>query len=358
MENLKNVFAERFKSARVLNGLSLQDLANRLENEITRQALFKYEKGEVIPNSTMLSKIANILKVHPDYFFKASRVQIGEVKFRKLPNLLVKEEEKIKEILREYMSNYLEIEDILHMDREFENPIVNKNVVRSIQDIDEVVNCLRGEKGWNIGEDPIYNVVEFLEDKFIKVIPVAADNEFDGLQTKIEGKYAVIVFNSSKINKPDRIRFTLMHELGHLLLDFGDLPENEVETLCNKFAGAMLLPKTVIQKELGEKRSKLSVQELGNIKKQYGVSMQAIAFRAHDLGIITTSTIKQFFYTFKQLGWNRDEPIQYDYEGKEQSHRFEQLIFRALAEDLISVSKAASLKNKTVAEFRNEYVHM
>lgn len=48
---VNELFAERFHSARVLNGLSLQDLADRLGNRVSKQALHKYEKGEVLPDS-------------------------------------------------------------------------------------------------------------------------------------------------------------------------------------------------------------------------------------------------------------------------------------------------------------------
>lgn len=353
---MKKIFAERFKSARVLKGFSLQDLSDMLGNEITRQALYKYERGEVIPNDYMIDKLSDILKVRPDYFFKDTKVQIGQVNFRKFAKLPTKEENKIIETTREYLSNYLEIEEILHIEQDWKNPLEGKNKIQNLEDINEAVKNLR--IAWEIGQDPIYNVVEFLEDHNIKVISMEADSNFDGLETLVENKYAVIVFNSTKHNKSDRIRFTLLHELAHLLLDFGDMPDNQVEILCHKFAGAMLLPEEIIKKELGEKRNKLSVQELGNIKKQYGISMQAIVMRAQDLQIISPSTSKQFFFFIKQVGWKVDEPIQYNYQGEEKSNRFEQLIFRALAEDMISMSKAASLKNKTVSEFRNQYVHM
>jgi hypothetical protein len=52
------------------------------------------------------------------------------------------------------------------------------------------------------------------------------------------------------------------------------------------------------------------------------------------------------------MGWKVEEP--YEYLGKETSGRFDQLLFRALSEDFISVSKAAALKNMKLAEFRTK----
>jgi Zn-dependent peptidase ImmA (M78 family) len=163
----------------------------------------------------------------------------------------------------------------------------------------------------------------------------------------------VIAYTLKKANRPDRIRFTLLHELAHLLLTFGDISEKQKETLCMQFAGAMLLPEKTIKEELGEHRNKLSFLELGNIKKQYGISMQAIVMRAKDCNIINEYYAKQFFFIFKQMNWRIDEP--HEYAGVEESNRFEQLLFRALIEEEISMSKAAALKNQSLADFKKEY---
>jgi Zn-dependent peptidase ImmA (M78 family) len=141
--------------------------------------------------------------------------------------------------------------------------------------------------------------------------------------------------------------------LAHLLLTFGNITLKQKETLCYQFAGAMLLPEETIKAELGNHRNKLSLLELGNIKKQYGISMQAIVMRARDCGIINEHYTKQFFFIIKQMNWKVDEP--YDYVGVEESNRFEQLLFRALIENQISMSKAAALNNKSLADFRREH---
>ena len=138
-----------------------------------------------------------------------------------------------------------------------------------------------------------------------------------------------------------------------MLLTFGDITLKQKETLCFQFAGAMLLPEKTLKAELGDYRNKLSINELGNIKKQYGISMQAVVMRAKDCGIINEHYTKQFFFIIKQMNWKVDEPV--EYSGAEESNRFEQLLFRALIEDQISMSKAASLNNQTLADFRKEH---
>ncbi len=347
---MNEIFAERFKSARLLNGFSLQTLADALDNKVSRQALHRYEKGEVIPDSEMIGLLCHVLNVRPDFFFRDTKVEIGLVEYRKLKRMPAKEESKVIEQTKEYLGRYLELEEILGIPVQFVNPLAHFHNVSTYEAINEAANDLRQK--WQLGTDPIFNVVELLEDKHIKVVKLNADLTFDGLQTWVNGNIPVVAYNFNKIVKNDRVRFTLLHELAHLLLSFGDISEKQKEALCHQFAGAMLLPDSAIKEELGNNRNRLFIPELGNIKKQYGISMQAIVMRAKACNIINDNYTKQFFFMMSQNNWKIDEPI--EYVGVEQSNRFDQLIYRALAEELISMSKAAALKNQKLAEFREK----
>ena len=349
---MKTIFAERFKSARLMNGFSLQDVADALDNRLSRQALHRYEKGEVIPDAEKINLLGKALHVSPDYFFRNTKVELGAIEYRKLNKMPQKEAAIIKEKTKEYLSRYLELEEILGLDNEFNNPLADFGAVTTYVQVIQASQILRQE--WGLGsKSAIFNVVELLEDKNIKVVKLDVDEDFDGLQTYVNGNIPVVAYNSKKANKPDRIRFTVLHELAHLLMTFGNITEKQKENLCHQFAGAMLLPEETIKSELGERRNKLSSLELANIKKQYGISMQAIVMRAKNCGIINEHYTKQFFFLFNQLNWRTDEP--YDYEGVEESNRFEQLLFRALIEEQITISKAASLKNQSLADFKKEY---
>lgn len=351
---MRAIFADRYKSARLMNGYSLQDLADVLDNKLSRQALHRYEKGEVIPDSEKISLLSNALNVNPDYFFRATVIELNEIEYRKLSNMPQKEAAMIREKTREYLSRYLELEEILGLATEFVNPLKDFGKISSYKDVNRAAELLRDK--WGLGNGPIFNLVELLEDKNIKVIKLSVDEGFDGLQTLVNGNIPVMAYNANKINKPDRIRFTLLHELAHLLLQFNVANDKQKETLCHQFAGAMLLPEETIKKEIGNFRNRLATIELGNIKKQYGISMQAVVMRAKDCKIISENYTKQFFFMMKQFGWKVDEPIEYN--GVEESNRFEQLLFRALIEEQISMSKAAALNNQSIADFRKQHQMM
>ena len=348
---MKEIFAKRFKSARLMKGFSLQDLANEIDGKLSRQALHRYEKGVVIPDNEKINLLSKALDVTPDFFFRSTKVELGQIEYRKLSKMPKKESLIIEEKTKEYLSRYLELEEILGLGTVFNNPLENFGIVTSYAQVNDAANKLR--EVWNLGNSAIFNVVELLEDKNIKVVKLDVDEDFDGLQTFVNGNIPVVAYNIRKTNKPDRIRLTLLHELAHLLLTFGDISSKQKETLCYQFAGAVLLPEKTLRAELGEYRSKLSINELGNIKKQYGISIQAIVMRAKDCGVINEHYTKQFFFLINQMNWKVDEPV--EYYGVEGSNRFEQLLFRALIEEQISISKAASLNNQTLADFRKEY---
>lgn len=346
---MSQLFSERFKSARVLNGFSLQDLSDKLENKITKQSLHRYEKGEVIPDSSMIGELSAALGVRPDFFFRETKVEIGEVEFRKIPGVSAKEEYKLIETVKDKLSRYLELEEILSFKSSFKNP-VDKHPIKSSEQVEAAAVAVR--KAWGLGSDPIANCLALLEDKHIKIIEVETEASIDGLQTWVNGDIPVIAINTTKLKSHDRKRFTALHELGHLLLPLKGLTEKQKETFCHEFAGSLLLPKETAYAELGKSRNKLMIQELGPLKQQYGISIQAIVMRAKALNIISDNYARQLFFHFDQMGWREHEPFEYNLE--ERSNRFNQLLFRALAEELISMSKAAALCNQSLAEFREK----
>jgi Zn-dependent peptidase ImmA (M78 family)/DNA-binding XRE family transcriptional regulator len=343
---MKN-FSERLKSARIMKGYSLQDLANVLDNAVSKQALNKYEQGLMKPDQHILLKICNVLNVRPDYFMRETSINLGNIEFRKLKKLSVKESARIKEKTVDFLERYFELEDLLGIDQVFENPI-SDIVIDSYNDVELAIDRIRAK--WELGEDPLNNVIELLEDNNIKVIEIDSNSDFVGLATWEGIKNPVVVVNSNL--GTDRKRFTVLHELGHILMTVNHLPEKEREFYCHSFAGAMLIPKKSIIKELGPSRSQIYLNELVYLKKQFGASIQAIMFRAKHLGIVTESYFKSFMIYFSMQGYKKKEPG--EYIGYEKSNRFKQLIYRAVAEEIISTSKAAALDNRKLAEFREE----
>lgn len=342
---MKHIFAKRLKSARIMAGMSLQKLSDNLETiSVSRQALHKYESGASLPGSSILIALAKALHVKPDYFFKSLEINLEQIEFRKKSKLGLKEEARIKEIIKDQILRYIEVEQLLNSEQHFTNPfndVVVENTLSSEKYAEELRNT------WNLGLNPIPNVLEMLEDKNIKVIEIDAPPEFDGLSAW-SGNIPIIVLNRN-IDEV-RKRFTAIHELGHLILKF---PESgkKTEKLCHYFAAAFLIPEKRLKEELGENRSRINLPELTGIKEYWGVSVQAIMRRAFDLDIITYSYYKNFCIWISKNKLRNEEALG-KYQGQEKAVRFHQLVYHALAEELLSMSKAAELLGSNPEEMR------
>jgi Zn-dependent peptidase ImmA (M78 family)/DNA-binding XRE family transcriptional regulator len=338
-----NAFAERLKSARKMKGLSLQELADNIAITISKQALNKYEQNLMKPTGEVLIALAKALDVKPDYFLKESKIVLAPVEFRKKAKLSAKDEDSIKEKVKDFLERYLEVEQLLNIKTKFSNPIKNITITQ-VEDVEAA--AMKLIKGWNLGFDPIPNVIEMLEDNGIRVIEIDAPDEFDGLSTFV-GDIPVVVVN--KNYAVERKRFTALHELGHLVLSIEERADKE--KICHAFAGAMLLPDDCLEKLIGTNRNNIAPGELVSIKEQFGVSVQAIMMRIYLKGIITKSGFDKFW---KSIAGNKKEIGLGEFAGKEKSYRFEHLVFRLAAEDVVSMSKAANLAGIKLATFKEQ----
>lgn len=349
----ENIFAIRLKLARKLAGLSLQELADKLENKVTKQALSKYEMGQMNPSTAVLLALSNVLRVRPDYFLNKNQVNLENIDFRKRAGLSKKNEDSIIERARDYVERHNQIEHILGLTHVFKNPI-NDIVIYNDNDVEKAASQLRSE--WQLGLAPIVNIVEMLELKNIKIILIEDVDEVDGLAAFTSTGLPVIVVNI-KGRSIERIRFTIIHELAHLLLILSDdlrIEKKKVEELCHYFSSCFLLPSEVLIKMLGgNNRTYINIKELINIKEYVGISIKAIVHRARKMEIITDTYYQKWMVYMSKTYGGKGEPG--NYKGEERSSVMEQMVGRALSEDLISISKAAAICNISVNEVRNKF---
>jgi Zn-dependent peptidase ImmA (M78 family) len=224
--------------------------------------------------------------------------------------------------------------------------------IENIADVEKVVRALRVK--WNIGIDPIHNIIQLLEDHKIKIIELYdVDDRFDGLAAYANDEFPIIVVNG---NFPvERKRFTLLHELGHLLLPLAEKPQKEQEYFCNKFASEFLLPKDNIIEEFGGKRDKITLTELIAIQKKYGISIPAIIYGLVNAKIISEFRQKQFYIRINSNQDLKNKVNLSRFKTPEKSNRYVRLVYRALAQESISISKASALLGKSIDAVRNDF---
>lgn len=350
--NEKNLsfFGIRLKLARKMAGMSLQALSDNLGNLVSKQALNKYEQGLMNPSNEVLLAISKLLEVNPDFFLKKEYVEICNISFRKRATLSKKLEESIIEKARDYVERFFEIENILGIHSLFINPIENI-VIQSRKEAEQAADHLR--KAWELGNNPISNLVELLELKGIKVFLIDEIDQIDGVSFVTHSNIPVIVVNV-RDKSIERIRFTIIHELAHILLNIDvNIANNSknVENLCHYFSSCLLIPTPkLIEMIGGPHRSYININELIDIKAYFGISIRATVHRLKHLKVISPSYYQRWMIYMSKTYGQRNEPG--EYLGIEKSTVFKRLVNRALAEELISLSKAASLLNASINEIR------
>lgn len=329
---------ERIRRARVSRGLTLEALAQQL-GDITKQGLSKFEQGVAVPNSTRLLKLSKVLGVKPEYFFRPDTVSLAPLEFRRLARMPAYRQAQVEELMRDHLERYLSLENSFDENLSIALTPAGSVEVNSIDDAESAAAWLR--KKWGVGNDAIADVVDLLENKGFKVVLLRGIDDFDGAcAATVDGRNILIALNGDRPG--ERMRFTVAHELGHWIMKLpDDMPEKEKERCCHRFAAAFLFPIEQVKLEFGaHQRSKVHPQELFNAKKTYGVSMAMIGLRLKDLGLMSESGYKTLLIQFGRQGWRKSEPGALP---GERPRRFESLTFRALSEDVITLSRAAEL---------------
>ena len=446
-------FGARLRAARKMAGMSMEDLASKLGGLVTKQAISKYEQGQMMPSPEVLAKLVDVLKIatwgasplrtgdreldearlneSPALFrmenmerplFRRTRISsrlqreseetlirktpgeapadrycfivtdfqkmeekgvdkggkaktaeatsslreegfpalsarrerfvrdwesgsgLDKIRFRAGEKLAAKTESALKYRIADHLQKYLELESVLGMPAAFENPIAGRPT-RTGEEVEAAAARVRDR--WELGSGPVVNVIGLLEEKGIKIYETRGIEGFEGLS----GRYGDVPFVAVSMERPaDRIRFTAAHELGHVLCDFdgAESPEGE----CHAFGAAFLLPRAALEKVFTPPRRKVTFGDLAEIKETFGVSLQAIMYRAHTLGFVSDRQLRSFRETIKAKGWVVREPV--TYEGKEQATRFRRLLHYAVASDILDVDRAAELAGLTAEALKKE----
>lgn len=169
-------------------------------------------------------------------------------------------------------------------------------------DIEDIARAVR--ESWMLPRGPVQNMMGLLEENGGIIIPCDFETDLlDAMSQRIDGMPVLFFVN---VNSPtDRVRYTLAHELGHMVLHTTTLKDDdEMEDEADHFAGAFLLPADEVRVQL----RRFDLRHLANMKGHWKVSMQAIAYRANRLHLITPYQSKMFWIEMSKLGYRKREP--------------------------------------------------
>ena len=340
-----SIFPMRLKNARLMKGFSMEDLCAAMGNPISKMAISKYESGQLRPNSTILILLSKALDQPIDYFFRPFSVQIDSVRFQKKSRLSAKREHELQETLADYMERYLDIENICN---EPTPPRALPNEpVKSKEDVKNIVTFIRHQ--WGFGTNGILNVLGLLEMQGVKILELNVPISFDGMSATINDIFYAIVLNKSL--PAEKKRFTALHELGHLILNFDKKVSSQEEELCDLFASEMLLPEIELKRLLGNSRKSIAPPELLTIQAQYGIPYDVILQKAKDSQILTIAKYRALCHQLKQI-----DIFSSSQSAQEGANRFTRLVYKALSQELITLSKAANLLHAGVEQVQKEFL--
>jgi Zn-dependent peptidase ImmA (M78 family)/DNA-binding XRE family transcriptional regulator len=343
----------RIKLARKKAGLSLRGLAEALEGKVTAQAIGKYERDEMTPSSGVLLALGKALGVSLSYLMDTQGIELTSVDFRTKANTTGKDRAHVETEVIEWIERYLQIEHILELNSaEWETPVDPPRKLSAVEEAEGLADYVREQ--WNLGRDQIPNMTELLEEKGLKVLIQELPERVSGFTCMVRRRADLPQLPVVVVNQRfplERRRLTLAHELAHRVIDPEGLTEQEEEKAATYFAGAFLMPRDHLMREVGKHRNHLGYKEIIDLKRLYRVSGAALLVRLKNIGIISESTLIYAFQTIAR-GWRTSEPEELEtVRGSwERPRRFERLCYRALAEGLISLTKAAELLRYPIEE--------
>lgn len=342
-----NGIGNNLKRIRLLKNLSLKEAGNLLN--MTATAISKYEKGEILPDSKKIIEFANAYEVKTIDLLKSYNIpEIKFTSFRKKKRLSGQNLDLLKELIQNEITKYLEI---LEMNNINNNTIkLKKYSCNNLEDAEKIANDFRSYiKISNI--QPISDLINILENLGIIIIQIENPNnyfkDFDGLSEAINNIPIIILLKDIKDGA--RQRFTIAHELGHLILNINNNNLNK-EKLCNRFASALLMPKEAITNEFGTSRKNISFFELTAFKNEFKVSYTVTINRLKDLNIISE-------YLYKKLSLLLNNHIEKNNSNiipPEESYQFKKIVYKLEASEIISLNKACELLGVTIDEYNKE----
>ena len=331
------MLGKNLKYYRLKNDMTKKALADAIG--VTPMAITNYENGDRNPNMDTLKSLANALNIKVTDFLAntGGELQFSHGKFRKGSKLGVMNQEYIREAVEEYFGRFFQVVSFLGGQRILE-PVPEIKKIPWMDDTENAAKELRKYLGISIN-GPVPNLVEILENKGILVLFIEVDSDyFSGMNGTVNGIPYIVI---NRTMSPARIRSTIVHEVAHFVLDWPeDLSDKDEEDLATAISGAFLFPKEDVYRELGYKRSAIS-KAMTMTCKEYGISIYMLVKRARLCEIINDSVEKVFYIRASKAGWRKAEPdwgIQ-----KEEPNLFEQLVYRAVTEEEISVQKGAEL---------------
>lgn len=339
------MFEKNLKYYRLKKNLSMKDLAQVCD--VSPMAISNYESGKRTPDMEIINRLANALGVRVKDFLATRNADLtfkhGE--FRKNVSLTKAQQGYIRESVEEYFSRFWDAVECLGGEP-LPEPLACHTLIRS-GDCEEDARGLRRYLGLP-DEGPIDELVSILENKGVLMLELDIDNDdFSGMNGFVND-YPYVVINRNI--SPERMRTTILHELAHLMFLWDESEDANQEKEATAIAGATLISRQDLVRELGFRKSAVT-KDMVLVCREYGISMYLLVKRASLVGIISDYVARDFYIRANKANWRKAEPRRV--KNIERPMLFNQLVYRAVNEEGISIERGAELLQIPVSDLED-----
>jgi Zn-dependent peptidase ImmA (M78 family)/transcriptional regulator with XRE-family HTH domain len=301
-----SINGDRVRQAREIRGLTQAELAERVG--VSQPAIAQIERAIdqqlFEPSSEIMEAIA-LQTGFPLQFFRQEsgpELPLGSLLYRTRTSLLSSQDKRRFNQLTRLVYEIAE--------KMVATPGLNTIPIRLPRVLNEDPIMAARVTRTHLGlspDSPVKNLLNQIEKNgvFVFALPYTID-EHDAFSfwSDSQPRRPIIVISEGKPG--DRQRFTLAHELGHLVMHYS-FPQGlkKVEDEANQFASEFLMPAEALRQEI---TTPVTLTSLAELKPKWGVAIAALILRARDLGIITERQSVHLLQKKRKLEWDKNEP--------------------------------------------------
>jgi len=287
----------RVKYVREILGMTQAELAEVVGVQQSMVAML--ERGGRELSTDLLERIADVTGFPQEFFVEQPKFEfpLGSLLFRKFQRLPAIDKVRSHRIAQVCFNAYINMAARL-------KTIPLRIPKRIEEDPYTAARLVRSGLGYD-PDGPIRNLINRLERCGVVIIALPElIKDLDAFSTWVNGQIPVIVIT---LGKPgERQRFSIAHELGHLILHQSFQDEFDlIEAEANKFARELLFPEECARQEL---EPPITLSGLAELKSRWGLSIKSLVYCAYELGIISKRQRAYLYTQINQRGWNIQEP--------------------------------------------------
>jgi Zn-dependent peptidase ImmA (M78 family) len=288
----------RLAVARKRRGFSKNDLSRSAD--LSLRSLTTYENGTQRPTALTVARLAGALGFPVGFFTGPDLDQPpeGGASYRALTRMTARQQGQAEAsaTLAMMLSDWI--------DARFNLPVPDDFPQYRVADPEAAAEAVRAE--WGLGDRPVRNMIHLLEKHGVRVFSLAEETaEMDAFSFWRGGRLPYVFLNTQKTAEHNRM--DAAHELGHLVLHGGhEAPRGrEAEHQANLFGSAFLMPHGSV---LAEAPPAAGLRQIIQIKRKWRVSVAALVYRMHRLGLLTDWQYRALFIELGKRGYRTNEP--------------------------------------------------